>query len=217
MEPNKNRPKDPQKNDKKPKGNIWITLIITAAVVLLISSVYNAIRKAQFTETSLSDFLTAMDTQQLSEVEIQYDRILYMTKEEEAKPPVEQKAFYIGRPGNLNVMTLARELHEMGVTVHQPVVEDNSGIIMILSYVAMFGVVFLVMHMLSKRIGGDGMMGGMGKSGAKVYMEKQTGVTFKDVAGQDEAKESLQEIIDFLTIPRSIRTSAQSCPRARCW
>ena len=213
MEPNKKNPNDPQKKDKKPKNNIWITLIITVAVVLLISSVYNAIRKAQFTETSLTDFLTAMDDKQLSEVEIQYDRILYMTKEEEAKPAAEQKAFYTGRPGNLDVLSLARQLHDMGVKVYQPVVEDNSGIIMILSYIVMFGVVFLVMHMLSKRLSGDGMMGGMGKSSAKVYMEKQTGVTFKDVAGQDEAKESLQEIIDFLHNPQKYTEIGAKLPK----
>ena len=201
MEPNKKPSTDPKNNDKKPKMNIWVTLIITVAVVLLISSVYNAIRKAQYTETSLSDLLEAMDTGNLSEVEIQYDRIIYLTKEEAAKSPAEQKAFYTGRPGNLDVMAFAQALHEKGVTVYDPVVEDNSGILMVLGYVMMFGVVFLIMHMFSKRLGEGGGIGGMGKSSAKVYMEKQTGVTFKDVAGQDEAKESLQEIIDFLHNP----------------
>ncbi len=70
-----------------------------------------------------------------------------------------------------------------------------------LSYVLMFGFMFFLMNSISKRMSGDGALGGMGKSKAKVYMEKQTGVTFRDVAGQDEAKESLQEIIDFLHNP----------------
>ena len=213
MEPNKNTPNDPKKTDKKPKINIWVTLIITVAVVLLISSVYNAIRKAQYTETSLSELLEAMDSGNLAEVEIQYDRIIYLTKEEADKAPAEQKAFYTGRPGNLDVLTFARTLYDMGVTVYDPVVEDNSGILMVLSYVMMFGVVFLVMHMLSKRLSGDGVMGGMGKSSAKVYMEKQTGVTFKDVAGQDEAKESLQEIIDFLHDPSKYTEIGAKLPK----
>jgi len=67
--------------------------------------------------------------------------------------------------------------------------------------VLMFGIMFFLLNSITKRMSGEGMMGGMGKSKAKVYMEKQTGVTFKDVAGQDEAKESLQEIIDFLHNP----------------
>jgi len=81
------------------------------------------------------------------------------------------------------------------------IVEDNSFIMSILLYVVMFGAFFGLMTLLTKRMGGGGIMGNMGGSKAKVYMEKQTGVTFKDVAGQDEAKESLQEIIDFLHNP----------------
>ncbi|MGM9660375.1 MAG: ATP-dependent zinc metalloprotease FtsH, partial [Faecousia sp.] len=65
----------------------------------------------------------------------------------------------------------------------------------------------------TKRMGGDGMMGGFGKSKAKVYMEKQTGVTFKDVAGQDEAKESLQEIIDFLHNPQKYTAIGAKLPK----
>ena len=214
MEPNNNKQNDPKKpGGKKPRGNIWITLIITVAVLLLISSVFNMVRRAQFTETSLSEYITAFEENRLSEVEIQYDRIIYMTKEEAEKPAAQQKAFYTGRPGNLDVMAHARELYDMGVTVYQPVVEDNSGIIMILSYVAMFAVVFLIMNMLTKRLSGDGMMGGIGASKAKVYMEKQTGVTFKDVAGQDEAKESLQEIIDFLHNPQKYTEIGAKLPK----
>ena len=214
MEPNKNTPNDPKKTDKKPKMNLWVTLIITVAVVLLISSVYNAIRKAQYTEMTLSDLLSAMDAGELAEVKIQPDRIVYLTKEEAAKAPTEQKAFYTGRPGNLNVMEFARDLHDMGVKVYDPVVEDNSGILMVLGYVVMFGVVFLFMHMLSKRFGGgDGGINGFGKSSAKVYMEKRTGVSFLDVAGQDEAKESLQEIIDFLHNPAKYTEIGAKLPK----
>ena len=77
----------------------------------------------------------------------------------------------------------------------------------------MIGGMFLIMNMLTRRMGGDGMMGGFGKSKAKVYMEKQTGVTFKDVAGQDEAKESLQEIIDFLHNPQKYTAIGAKLPK----
>ena len=211
MEPNRNKPNDPKKPGKK--GNIWVTLIITVAIVLLISSVYNAIVKSQYTETTLTHFFEAKEAGNLSEVQIQYDRIVYMTKEEAAKSPVEQKAFYTGLPSGGDRMALAEELYDMGVTVYEPIVEDNSGIIMILSYVVMFGLIFGVMSMLTKRLSGDGMMGGIGASKAKVYMEKQTGVTFKDVAGQDEAKESLQEIIDFLHNPQKYTEIGAKLPK----
>jgi len=110
-------------------------------------------------------------------------------------------------------MELAEELQASGVKVNQIIVEDNSTIVMILSYVIMFAVLFLLMRSLTKRLGGDGMMGGMGTSKAKVYMEKQTGVTFQDVAGQDEAKESLQEIIDFLHNPKKYTEIGAKLPK----
>ncbi len=213
MEPNNKKPNDPKNPNKKPKGNLWVTIMISVAVLLLISTVFNMVRKAQYTETSLSDFLTAFESDNLAEVEIQYDRIIYLTKEEAAKPAMEQKAFYTGKPTGSDMLELSRELHARGITVYDPVVEDNSGIIMILSYAVMFGLVFFIMNMLTKRLSGDGMMGGIGGNKAKVYMEKQTGVTFKDVAGQDEAKESLQEIIDFLHNPQKYTDIGAKLPK----
>ncbi|MBO5670249.1 MAG: ATP-dependent zinc metalloprotease FtsH, partial [Clostridia bacterium] len=120
---------------------------------------------------------------------------------------------YTGLPSGGDTMALAAELDSMGVKVDRKIVEDNSTIIMILSYVVMFGLVFALMSMIAKRLGGDGMMGGFASSKAKVYMEKQTGVTFKDVAGQDEAKESLQEIIDFLHNPQKYTDIGAKLPK----
>ena len=197
----------------RPKGSIGTALLITLAIVLLVNWIYGSISKSQYTQTSFSDFLAAKDAGQLSEVEIQSDRIIYMTKEEEGKPAAMQKACYTGLPGGGDLIALSEELDAMGVKVDKKIVEDNSLIMMILSYALMIGGLFLVMNLLTKRMGGDGMMGGFGKSKAKVYMEKQTGVTFKDVAGQDEAKESLQEIIDFLHNPQKYTAIGAKLPK----
>ena len=197
----------------RPKGSIGTALLITLAIVLLVNWIYGSISKSQYTQTSFSDFLAAKDAGQLSEVEIQSDRIIYMTKEEAGKPAAMQKACYTGLPGGGDLIALSEELDAMGVKVDKKIVEDNSLIMMILSYALMIGGLFLVMNLLTKRMGGDGMMGGFGKSKAKVYMEKQTGVTFKDVAGQDEAKESLQEIIDFLHNPQKYTTIGAKLPK----
>ena len=196
----------------RPKGSIGTALLITLAIVLLVNWIYGSISKSQYTQTSFSDFLAAKDAGQLSEVEIQSDRIIYMTKEEAGKPAAMQKACYTGLPGG-DLIALSEELDAMGVKVEKKIVEDNSLIMMILSYALMIGGLFLVMNLLTKRMGGDGMMGGFGKSKAKVYMEKQTGVTFKDVAGQDEAKESLQEIIDFLHNPQKYTAIGAKLPK----
>ena len=211
MDNNRQNKKPGQDPEKKPKGNILVTLLITVGIVLIIVGVYNMITGSQYTKTTYTDFRKEMAAGNLSEVEIRYDRIVYMTKDMAAKDPSQQKASFTGlRNGDL--MALAAELDAMGVKVNMPIVEDNSMIITILTYAAMFGLVFLLMNGLSKRLGSDGMMG-MGSSKARMYMEKQTGVTFKDVAGQDEAKESLQEIIDFLNNPQKYAEIGAKMPK----
>ena len=200
-------------NGKRPKNRIVFTLIIAIAIVLIISGIYNAISSSQYTHTSYSDFLTERAAGNLAQVEFQFDRVIYMTKTEAEKNPAVQKACYTGLPSG-NIEALARELHAEGVDVNQIFTEDNSMIMMILYYIVMIGVTFGLMTLLTRRMnGGEGVMGGFGKSKAKVYMEKQTGVTFKDVAGQDEAKESLQEIIDFLHNPQKYTEIGAKLPK----
>ena len=200
-------------NGQKPKPSIWITLLLTVGIVLLISSVFSAVSGSQYTETTYSDFKTAMEQGQLEEVEIQSDRIVYLTKEEAAKPANQQKACYTGLPTGADTLVLSDQLHSMGVKVNKEIVEDNSFIYLILSYGFMGLLIFATMRMISRRMSGDGIMGGLGGNKAKVYMEKKTGVTFQDVAGQDEAKESLQEILDFLNNPQKYAEIGAKLPK----
>ncbi len=214
MEPNRDKNhKNPQKPEgDRPKGGYITPLMIALVLVLLFSWVSNTVEKSQYKETRWDEFVEAKESGQIAEAEIRSDRVLYMTREEAAKDPSQQKACYTGLPAG-NHMELADELAAMGVDVKEVIVEDNSMIMMVLSYAVMIGGMYLLMSMLSRRMGGDGMMGGFGKSKAKVYMEKQTGVTFKDVAGQDEAKESLQEIIDFLHNPQKYTAIGAKLPK----
>ena len=200
-------------DDKKPKFNIWVTLLITVGIILLGSLVYNAVTSSQYTQTTYSDFIQEMEAGNLSEVELRSDRIIYMTKEEAAKDPSQQKACYTGLPNGGDTMALAEELNAMGVKVDRQIVEDNSLIMTILSYVLMFGLLFGGMSLITRKMGGEGLMGSVGGNKAKMYMEKQTGVTFQDVAGQDEAKESLQEIIDFLHNPNKYKEIGAKLPK----
>ena len=213
MDPKRNDPpKKPDGDDKKPK-NLLTTIIISVAILLAVISIFNFVDSSKYTETTYSDFVDYMDANNLDEVEIRTDRIIYMTKDEAAKPAGSQQAYYTGIPVGCDTLPLGQALKAMGVTVKFPITEDNTFIITILYYALMFGGIFLFTRMLSKRMSGDGMMGGFGKSKAKVYMEKQTGVTFKDVAGQDEAKESLQEIIDFLHNPQKYTDIGAKLPK----
>ena len=216
MEPNRNdsqNNKPGQNGPQKPKGRLGFTILVTVAIFLVFSWAFNAVRNSKYVEATYSDFLKAMNAEALMEVELQYDRIIYMTKDQGALPGQQQKAYYTGLPQGGDMTALAEELNSMGVKVNQQIVEDNSFITMILSNVVIFGALFLFMNLLTKRMSGDGMMGGISKNKAKVYMEKETGVTFKDVAGQDEAKESLQEIIGFLHDPSKYTEIGAKLPK----
>ena len=216
MEPNRNdsqNNKPGQNGPQKPKGRLGFTILVTVAIFLVFSWAFNAVRNSKYVEATYSDFLKAMNAETLMEVELQYDRIIYMTKDQGALPGQQQKAYYTGLPQGGDMTALAKELNSMGVKVKQQIVEDNSFITMILSNVVIFGALFLFMNLLTKRMSGDGMMGGISKNKAKVYMEKETGVTFKDVAGQDEAKESLQEIIGFLHDPSKYTEIGAKLPK----
>ena len=212
MEPNRNdssKNKNNNPDGKKPRGRVFTMLLIAIAVSMAVSGIYNAISDSKYELKSYSEFLTEMEAGNLSEVEIHADRIYYMTKTEEAKPADERRACYTGLPAG-DHMGLLERLHELGVEGSEKIVEDNSFIMMILSYGLMIGVLMLGMSLITRRMG---PAGGMGDSKAKVYMEKQTGVTFKDVAGQDEAKESLQEIIDFLHNPQKYTEIGAKLPK----
>ena len=212
MEPNRSQNPSSDEN-KKPKQSIWTTVLIAIAILLVISTIFNMVNKGQYTETNYSEFVAAKDANQLAEAEIHRDRIVYMTKQELLKPSSSQKACYTGLPSGSDTLALGNELVAKGVKVTWPIVEDNSFIFTILYYALSFGVIFFIMRSITKRMSGDGMMGAFGKSNAKVYMEKKTGVTFKDVAGQDEAKESLQELIDFLNNPQKYTEIGAKLPK----
>ena len=141
---------DPNRNKKpegdKPKGQLWTALIITLALVLLFSWIYNTVRNSQYTQTTYTEFRSAMDQGRLSEVEIQADRIVYMTKEEAAKDPSLQRACYTGLPTGTNTMALLEELHAAGVQGDKLIVEDNSGLLMIGYYLIMGLMIFGVMN-----------------------------------------------------------------------
>ena len=210
---NSNQNNNQNNTPRRPRESIWTILMISLVLVLVFTWIYNAVASSQYTKTTYSDFLYAKEHNQLAEVLIKADRIVYLTKEEAAKSPSQQRACFTGLPSGGDTMALAQELYEMGVINDTQIVEANSVIMMILSYAIMIGGMFLVINLFSKRMSSEGMMGGLGKSKAKVYMEKQTGVTFKDVAGQDEAKESLQEIIDFLHNPQKYTEIGAKLPK----
>ena len=207
-DPNKNNPGQQPENGK-PKSSGWVMLTVCLLAALAVYSIFNVVGNAQYTKKTWTDFRTDMTSQNISEAIIYSDQIIYLTKEEAAKPADDQKACYTGLPSNTDLIALANELADDGVTVTRERVKDYSALLMTLLSIVPF---FILMRMMSKRMGGDAM-GGFGKSKAKVYMEQETGIRFTDVAGQDEAKESLQEIIDFLHNPNKYTDIGAKLPK----
>ena len=151
MDPNRNDPnrKPPQGPEgEKPKTNGWVALTIAILVVLAFSTLFKNISNSQYTQTTWSDFRTAMEENNLSEVELRPDRVVYMTREEAEKDPREQKACFTGLPSTYNQMELADELYAMDVKVDKLIVEDNSGIILILYYAGMLLLTFFMIRLL---------------------------------------------------------------------
>ena len=221
----KNEPKnhkqngqDPQNNDEENRKAKRIILLVVLALIatLLINTLYTAISTSYLNEITYSEFLSMLDSGKVSSVEFQTDRIVVLTKEEADKPQNQQKLYYTGIIPNVDLTPLTEKLTSDGITYNEEIVEETSPIVTfivswVIPIVIMYALFSLLMRSMTKRMGGG--LGGIGESKAKVYMEKQTGVTFADVAGQDEAKESLVEIIDFLHNPQKYAAIGAKLPK----
>ena len=209
-----NRNKKNGRESRDPLRTGLPLLALAVVIVLLFNWVYNSITAAQLEEKSYSDFLTMVQNNQLAEVQFQTDRVLFITKEEANQPGAAQTIYYTGLITGTDNTDLVYKMQGQGVKVFQEPQEDNSVIGFILSNLLILGLTFFLLSLLMRKMGSTmGGLGNVGQSKAKVYMEKQTGVTFADVAGQDEAKESLQEIIDFLHNPQKYAAIGAKLPK----
>ena len=215
------KPKNP-KQQEPPKKKPFLTIAIVALVcTIAFNWIYTAIANSYLKEISYSEFMQMVGENTVDSVEFRHDRIMILTREEAAKPQGEQVLHYTGLIPNYQLNELTAALGENQVTYTGKIVEQASPIISflvswVLPLAGMYLLFSLLMGSLSKRMGDMGGMGGIGSIGqskAKVYMEKETGVTFADVAGQDEAKESLVEIIDFLHNPQKYTAIGAKLPK----
>ncbi len=183
-------------NNKKTFFYILIAAIITLALFTLMT---NQLKAGSNIEISYDKFVDMLDKGEVKAVNIQSDKIVI---EPVTQPnPLYKISYYTGL---MNDGELTNRLLKAKVTINPQIAGSRNAILdIILVWILPFVLLNLVMWLLFKMISknGGGMMGGVGKSNAKVYVEKETGVTFKDVAGQEEAKESLTELVDFLHNP----------------
>ena len=218
-DPKGKKPQDnkPQNNDDGRQGRRIVFLMVAALIAtLLINSVYTSIAHAYLSEIPYNEFQEYLDKDEIAELEFQSDRIVILTREEAKKPAAQQRMYYTGIIPNYDNSELKAQLDKQGVIYNTEIVEQASPIVTfiltwLLPIIIMYALFSLLMRSMSKRMGGG--IGGIGESKAKVYMEKSTGVTFADVAGQDEAKESLVEIIDFLHNPQKYAAIGAKLPK----
>ena len=218
-DPKGKKPQDnkPQNGDDGRQGRRIVFLMVAALIAtLLINSVYTSIANAYLSEIPYNEFQEYLDKDEIAELEFQSDRIVILTRDEAKKPAAQQRMYYTGIIPNYDNSELKAQLDKQGVIYNTEIVEQASPIVTfvvtwLLPVIIMYALFSLLMRSMSKRMGGG--IGGIGESKAKVYMEKSTGVTFADVAGQDEAKESLVEIIDFLHNPQKYAAIGAKLPK----
>ena len=218
-DPKNKKPQDnkPQNGDDGRQGRRIIFLMVAALIAtLLINSLYTTIANAYLSEITYTEFQTYLDKDEIAELEFQSDRMVILTRDEAKKPSSQQRLYYTGYIPNVSNDDLKDRLDAQGVEYNTEIVEQASPIVTfvvtwLLPVIIMYALFSLLMRGMTKRMGGG--IGGIGESKAKVYMEKSTGITFADVAGQDEAKESLVEIIDFLHNPQKYAAIGAKLPK----
>ena len=203
---NQNGNKDNNKNNKQ---GFSFVILITMLTALLVFAMYQFQGVDSDQEITYNKFLKMIDEKKVEKVEIKSDRILITAKKESGDKV--NKEYYTGR---MNDDQLVEKLEKAKIDFNQEVPDTTSAIVAqyAMNIIPLVIFIALIVWTTRKMSKGGGMMG-IGKSNAKMYVEKQTGVTFKDVAGQDEAKESLQEVVDFLHNPGKYTSVGAKLPK----
>ena len=198
---------DEVKRPKKP-------LLYYYGIVMLVLVLFNLIAmpwiaQRQIQEVDYGTFMNMTEEKNIGRVEIQSNQILFTNKEETA----------VYKTGLLADLDLVTRLHEAGAEFPGEIIEQTSPLLsFLLSWILPFAIFFTIGQIISKKMinkagGPNSMMFNIGKSNAKVYVKSSDGIKFSDVAGVDEAEESLQEIVDYLHNPDKYKEIGASMPK----
>ena len=208
---NNNRPdQDPEggnnKKDDMNKKSLMIMVILAIAVMIIAQMLTGKIASASQKEVTYTEFMQDVKDGKVTKVELDSDRIYYEVKNQK------NVKYYTG---NVQDERLYEELDNAGVTYSRKVIDTTTYVMSsILSFVlptVLMVAVMMIFYRFAFK-GGGGVMG-VGKSNAKLYVQDKTGVTFQDVAGQEESKESLREIVDFLHNPEKYTKIGAKLPK----
>ena len=199
--------------NNKPRNSLYVYYLIAAVVILLFNFlVLPAVYERSVQTTSYTEFLSYVDKGKVEEAEVQDDYIYYILKDDEKGVPSTCRTVRMEDPDLVN------RLYEAGVSLEAVAPQRQSLFLsLIAGYVIPILIFVLLGRWLSKKMmesmGGSGGMMSFGKSNAKVYVKSSTGIKFSDVAGEDEAKDLLTEIVDFLHNPKKYAEIGASMPK----
>ena len=197
-------------DDKSPKKPLIFYYLIAMVVIMLLNAlVFPLLFSTPVTEVGYNDFMSMIERKEIAEVALEQDQILFTTKDADGKTT-------LYKTGRMPDDGLVDRLYQSGAKFTATIPTQDSPLLsFLMSWV--FPILFFVVigqllgRMMTKRMGGNAMQ--FGKSNAKIYVESQTGKTFADVAGQDEAKEALTEIVDFLHNPDKYKNIGATLPK----
>ena len=198
-------------NQNRNHSTILIFLVVTLVTLVLMSIVNRAMNDSTSMEITYDQFLDLLDQNLVDSVTVDQDKLTIVTKNQGlANQGIEMK-YYTGR---INDPALVERLDSANVEFKEKIPDNTTSLILnvVLSFAPLI-LIWILMGVVLRRMSGSGGMMGVGKSRAKMYMQSETGVTFKDVAGQDEAKESLQETVEFLEHPEKYADIGAKLPK----
>ena len=205
MSQNQNKPK-PEKNKKILWGLVIAVLIFTLFGNQFLSALFGENEE----EVTYDVFLTDVAKNTVSDAKISGEYIYYQRRDDD------ETTYYAAMIPEMDLQGIVEQLHANGAKFSAIPAQDEAGSFFfswIITPIFLYLLFSFLLKIFMKKSGGFGGLGSIGKSKAKVYMEKETGVTFRDVAGQDEAKESLVEIIDFLHNPKKYTAIGAKLPK----
>ena len=209
-----NRPGGNAGRNNRGGQGIMAFILLTLVALFVYALISNSISHASTQEKSYSDFIKQLDKGNVKSVEFDSYEIDYKLVDDGHKNY--DITYYTGRVADDELVpTLKKAKTSEGKSIEiKAAIPDNTStwIFNILSFIVPLILLWVLLAFVSKKMGGSMGMG-VGKSTAKVYVEKSTGITFKDVAGQDEAKESLQEVVDFLHNPKRYTDIGAKLPK----
>ena len=206
---------DPKNDQNNKPSKLPILLLVIAALVLTLfgNRILDWFISSNQKEVTYDEFLTAVAEDRIKEVDIGEDYIKYILRDDE-----KETEYYTNRIPDADISDVTNMLRRNDASFEGVYAEEGGSFFVnwiLMPLIMIFGLSLLMRLIMGRSGDGGGLdgIGAIGKSKAKVYMEKETGVTFRDVAGQDEAKESLEEIIDFLHNPKKYTDIGAKLPK----